>query len=564
MANRLARTFGIEFEFVLAFHESELKRILRGTRSVVNARIVKKDPLRHKLLDSRMPSNQRTRWPSWALEVPASDAAYNYAYLKLGFVTDSGNVLRRYLLEPLLIAKDTLNTAGCKVNVVGISWAARYGVPTTHFESTPGGDICVSRTGADYTQWTLTDDGSLIGATKGELRAALPGVVNVENQDDWDSHGIELVTRIFDYEVKPAALREIQRYLSALHYGNMTPSSSPTNLKFSLDTRISTVPSVFAGTHVHVGFSGGEGADVPLKVLQHLAYMLLTHEELISGLHPKHRSGLITEPQFELSSVSVAQSQQSDTLPLGSVLTEEQKVTKEGRCERAEQHREEQRVRALTRSYIAAKEVQSNFKFFCDKVFQSERPTLRMIREKIFEKDMTEERLIGLMNVALGGGTYSRGYIVNWSNLLGASGKKTIEFRQHGCTLCVPELNQWIDFLFACVFTAERLADIAVALTPDPDFTYAEREGSKYSEADDYHISTTVADMCGPKLLGLQDEQIQYWMKRYDRYEQEKALYRPTVETRLARLEKARLAKTEEAAAQEGWQEFDAMHAGES
>jgi hypothetical protein len=177
---------------------------------------------------------------------------------------------------------------------------------------------------------------------------------------------------------------------------------------------------------------------------------------------------------------------------------------------------------------------------------------------------MTEERLIGRMNAALGDGNYSRGYIVNWSDLPGASGKKTIEFRQHGCTLGVPELNQWTDFLFVCVFTAERLADVDVPLTTDPEFTYAEREGSKYSQADDYHISASVEDMCGPKLRGLQDEQIQYWKKRHDRYEQEKALYRPTVETRLARLEKARLAKTEEVVVLEGWQEFDAMHAGES
>lgn len=71
------------------------------------------------------------------------------------------------------------------------------------------GDICICRSGADYTQWTLTDDGSLIGATKCGLRAALQGVVNLNNQDDWDSHGVELVTRIFDHESKPATLREM-------------------------------------------------------------------------------------------------------------------------------------------------------------------------------------------------------------------------------------------------------------------------------------------------------------------------------------------------------------------
>jgi hypothetical protein len=42
--------------------------------------------------------------------------------------------------------------------------------------------------------------------------------------------------------------------------------------------------------------------------------------------------------------VSVAKSQQSDPLPLGSVLTEERQLTKEENYELTEQHREEQRV----------------------------------------------------------------------------------------------------------------------------------------------------------------------------------------------------------------------------
>jgi hypothetical protein len=317
--NRLARTFGVEFEFILAFHESKLKKFLN--RSIRYAKIVKKDPARHRLLQPDMfASNRRTRWPSWALEVNETDPAWEGSMLRdLGFELDSDDkVLRKYFLGPLLIAKYTLNEAGCKVNVVGMNWGhGTYGCYTT-----PGGDVCVRSNVIDYSKWHLTDDASLIGATKGELRAALPGTVTLKNQDDWDSHGIESVTRIFDYESKPAALREMQRYLSALHYGNMTPSSSPSNPQFSLDPRISTVPSVFAGTHVHIGFSGGEDAHVPLKVLQHLAYLLLTHEELITGLHPKHRSGVQTEPQFELSSQNEAQSQQSD-LTLDSNPTEE-------------------------------------------------------------------------------------------------------------------------------------------------------------------------------------------------------------------------------------------------
>jgi hypothetical protein len=207
--------------------------------------------------------------------------------------------------------------------------------------------------------------------------------------------------------------------------------------------------------------------------------------------------------------------------------------------------------------------VQSNFNFFWKTTLHTELPTLKDIRGKIFQERMTEEQLVAMLNRDSGRG-YSRGHIVNWSNLLRDSKKKTIEFRQHACTLSVPEIHQWIEFLFACVWTAERLADMAVPVTTDPEATYAEQEGSKYSEVDEYHISNTVEDLCGPDLLGLQEEQTQYWKQRYNRYKREKALYRPTVETRMARLEKAQLARIEEAAVLEGWQDFDAMDIGEN
>jgi len=77
--------------------------------------------------------------------------------------------------------------------------------------------------------------------------------------------------------------------------------------------------------------------------------------------------------------------------------------------------------------------------------------------------------------------SYGRGYIVNWSSLTGNTGNRTIEFRQHSCVLEIPELNQWIDFLFACVRTAERLADTGVLPNVSPDATYAEQKGAKYS-----------------------------------------------------------------------------------
>lgn len=167
------------------------------------------------------------------------------------------------------------------------------------------------------------------------------------------------------------------------------------------------------------------------------------------------------------------------------------------------------------------------------------------------------------MNVKLCRDYYSRGYIVNWSNLSDTNGKRTIDFRPHCCKLCVTGLNQWNDFLYSCAGTAERLGDKNVPLTTVPGETYAEREGSKRSEADSYLAAATVEGMSGPKLFGLQEEQTHYFKKRYDVSKEEKALYRPTLEACGARLEKTRLATNDDASAFKGWQHFDAVHEGE-
>jgi hypothetical protein len=107
------------------------------------------------------------------------------------------------------------------------------------------------------------------------------------------------------------------------------------------------------------------------------------------------------------------------------------------------------------------------------------------------------------------------------------------------------------------------LAGMELPETVSSGATYAEQEGSKYPEADAYHVSATVEERCGPRLLDLIKDQIHHWKKRYDMYTQERALYRPTMEIRRARLDKAHLANNDDEGVLERWQDVDAILEGE-
>jgi hypothetical protein len=161
---------------------------------------------------------------------------------------------------------------------------------------------------------------------------------------------------------------------------------------------------------------------------------MLTNEQLISDLHPKRRSGNFTELQYELSSENEPQVQQARTSPLTPFLSPGQQQSKEEIAERREQHREEQRVRMLNRSFTAGEEVKSNFEFFCDEVIKDDYPPLESIRKLIFQENMSVAQLVGPLNLKTSDDddnydSYDRGYIVNWSTLTGNTDNRTIEFR---------------------------------------------------------------------------------------------------------------------------------------
>ena len=93
--------------------------------------------------------------------------------------------------------------------------------------------------------------------------------------------------------------------------------------------------------------------------------------------------------------------------------------------------------------------------------------------------------------------------------------KPTIEFRQRACTLDAAEVKYWVRFLVTLVNLAYAKA-VQNPSTDDPDgspsspWRYADQQAAKYDE----RSTESVADMCGPRLLNLSREDVEYWTQR--------------------------------------------------
>ena len=493
-APRLATTFGIEFECVLAFHESELRRVLE--ENAIEAAI-QKDLLREEhaaLLGNRkQDSFRRSHFPSWALHVPADDLTID----KLGMC--SYGRLRPYFIEPLLIAQTALERGRCTTNVVGHSSQRS---PIIH--SAPQGKLVVLRQkDIDYEQWTLTYDISVPGATSSELYRNLPHLINQRNRREWDSWGIELVSRKFEYAQKNDAFQEVSRYLSTL--------------KGYRSGTCAAFDSVWAGTHVHIGINVQSPKEISqsktMRVLQHLAYILVSNEDLLTQFHPLHRSGGLSENQ--------ACKVLSPTLRL------------EGETEELQAERT---ASAATTAHSGYKDLGSNERVLASTAQYdkgAEKLAWSDMRNILFQENLRIQPLVDMLqDTKKGDSTPYRGYFVNWVNLINyrfsdmsnKPVKPTIEFRQHACSMDRNELRHWVDLLSAAMRVAEARAEQMTKFDSegavDPDSTFAEREGSKYRINHEWHQST-VEELCGPELLDVDAADIEYWKGRYELYKRD-------------------------------------------
>ncbi|KAL6250702.1 hypothetical protein RBB50_003005 [Rhinocladiella similis] len=520
-----ATTFGIELEFCLAFREELLRTILQEYN--IEADIMKTfttlqhDDLLGKLATNPLPNpalENRLRYSSWALHVPQDDLGCQknlHREMYANLINKDKQYLRRYVMEPLLVAQKCLNTACLDSNVVG--WVE----PDKDYPTDPskaelrfpgtGQNILVRRAVADYSKWTLTNDYTLVGALRSQLADNLrTRHIPTQQISTWDSTGVELITPIFELKNKRRAFQQIEEYLGALN----TPDT------FVMD-------SVWASTHVHVGFNFDKPEDMPILSLQHLAYMLVLHEDLLSKCHPRSRCGaelpksVTEEPSWE----EIDEDFELDA-PLPPEPTED---------ELEREH--EDAVLAWEAQYTGADNVDSNYWYLHGKLL-AQAPTHEhpgIIRDCIFKEQGHILDLIGNLQKPdpKKPGNVHRGYMYNFANLLAVeknatswkSIKPTVEFRQHACTTDIGVIQHWVILLEAIVRKAEAFASTTTHRTTESTnttHTYAEREASKYSSACTSSWPYTDMKSFCADFLNLQDEEGRYWQTRYEQYKDDR------------------------------------------
>jgi hypothetical protein len=117
-----------------------------------------------------------------------------------------------------------------------------------------------------------------MGSLKSQLLDTLPTKINTKNINTWDSAGVELISPILQLSHKKEAVGVLGNYLQAL-------TNSPNH---------DILKSKWAGMHVHIGLNISTAAelDANIKFFQHLIYILVSVEDLITECFPHKCSGL--------------------------------------------------------------------------------------------------------------------------------------------------------------------------------------------------------------------------------------------------------------------------------
>jgi hypothetical protein len=212
--------------------------------------------------------------------------------------------------------------------------------------------------------------------------------------------------------------------------------------------------------------------EIPLLVLQHLAYSLARYEEIISSFHSGQRRGYNSTRGVEYGT--------SNLMALQG----------HGHC-------------------------CGQFSF----------PELTEIQNKISAENMMVHKLARLMGLEASGSVTNQFKFVNWQNLglvhAHASQPRTLDFRQHEGTLNIEEIGQWVCFITQLMRTAERRATECTppnSPTKPPSLrsqlTFLICEGRKYQ-----FVCTNQRDKTDEffDLLEPPRQAKEYWMARYER-----------------------------------------------
>ncbi len=256
-------------------------------------------------------------------------------------------------------------------------------------------------------------------------------------EKNWIQGRHELVSRVLTAPDKltfgtfkcSRAMKEIESYLQAIHGTSTDPWGAFVNKS--------------CGFHVHVGRTYPDSdAMLPLPVLQHLAYLLVQFEELITALHDQdRRSRGNGDSRFVASNLM-----------------------------------------GIRRS-----------EHWCRRIDELD---LAMAQKKIFSKNMTAHILAKMMDTDItpydrfggrvSGGRLTRYKFVNFQRLTQTGDAKTIEFRQHKGTVDFDEISHWVHFILSLVRAAERMAKDPTGLHSSPvspvvRMSFRRKQAAKYT-----------------------------------------------------------------------------------
>ena len=234
----------------------------------------------------------------------------------------------------------------------------------------------------DFQVWQVTYDDSVKLDDGAALIKLFPNRVTPENVSQWKHDGMELVSRVLvvtEYDrdcLHSDSLKEVAKFLAALPPRPQDP--------WLLNAHNRT------GLHVHVGVDPESVIvrEIPLPVLQHLAYILARYEEIVSSLHSDQRRGY------------------PDTFSSLYATSNLMGIRGDAHC--------------------------------CG---QTVLPALTEIQKMIFAADTTPAKLAELMGSEGQGGEGNRFKFVNWTNISARATNpekpRTVEFRQHeGTSRC--------------------------------------------------------------------------------------------------------------------------------
>jgi hypothetical protein len=523
-----AITFGIEFEFVLAFQEETLY-FMREMGAIIDILKEYDHSKQKSLLKCEEKQNNgaylggQRLWPSWLLRVPDDDEAIaNDAVRGTSMEEPDTNRVRRYSMEPLLVAKQALSNAGLNtVQVIG--WMDKRQLrahcqecedpsrvmPIDHYNTSfgqYGNDVLLRGMDPKYDRWTLTNDYTIVPVRRSVLRDRL-AARGIMDPSVWDSYGLELITRIMKFQELEASFEEIKQHFTALR----------------AQEHVDALESVWSTAHVHIGFNREAKADLSFRFFQHVAFMLLCYENLITLCFPRRSSGIAVP--------------MSDDHPAAA-----EEATQPAFTQAAARDANDAVVKRLEENYTGADDVRSNHNYMCEWLASdlgksADEITWQNLRDEIFADNDNLVHLMQYMQEPVENTNYegqrSRSYMVNWCNIYtiwaGETNfknfKPTLEFRQHPCTIDADEIKHWVLLLQAVMKVA---GDMVVTDTRygtneplDQSRTYAEREGSKYPHAG-LPFGTVKAYVT--QLLGLDETEGLYWENRFEKFKDDRPM----------------------------------------